>query len=111
MTPCQLLAANKILLWFALMVQFIVHLKCKIGDTVLLKVGGSCVWSPENSSLQKNTLLIAGGIGINPILSILLNIEETRAATTTNFGRSVLLYSASANEELIFKVGSFCKWD
>ena len=84
--------------------------QCKIGDIVLLKVGGNCTWNPAEPSKQKNTLLVAGGIGINPLLSILIDIVENRHLSPTNssnIGKCLLLYSAGTKDELIFKVKKF----
>lgn len=80
-----------------------IHNECKVGDVVLLKVGGKCIWRPCEPKLQKNTLFIAGGIGVNPILSMLLHQFEARKGINNCNERSILLYSASTNDELIFK--------
>ena len=72
-----------------------------------LKVGGECLWDPRSPESGKNTLLIAGGIGINPIFSILQHIEESKSSYNEcghDVGKSVLLYSSSTTDELIFKV-------
>ena len=73
---------------------------------VIVKAGGECIWDPKDIKQKRNTLLIAGGIGINPIYSILQHIEETRTSREDDdrLGRSLLLYSASTRDELIFKV-------
>ncbi|XP_065053125.1 oxidoreductase NAD-binding domain-containing protein 1-like isoform X2 [Rhopilema esculentum] len=83
-----------------------IHKKCKVGDIVSLKVGGECVWDPRSPGSRKNTLLIAGGIGINPIFSILQHIEDSKSSFNENghdVGKSVLLYSSSTTDGLIFK--------
>ena len=58
-------------------------------------------------NLSDNLLLIAAGVGINPILSIMKHIHEvhqSNAHVTTLFGQTVLFYTATKHEELIFKV-------
>eukprot|EP00794_Sanderia_malayensis_P003047 gene3045-3509_t len=83
-----------------------IHQQCKVGDQVFVKSGGDCFWDSDNESRKlKSTLLVAGGIGINPILSILEQIEELRAEKdgNHNLGKAMILYSASSKDELIFK--------
>lgn len=86
---------------------FLIRPQCQIGDVIIVKAGGECIWDPKDVKQKRNTLLIAGGIGINPIYSILQHIEETRRSRESNddyLGRATLLYSASTRDELIFKV-------
>lgn len=68
---------------------------------VEVRIGGDFYFEPLGS--DQNLLLIAGGIGINPIWSIMQEtIESDR-----NSGRNrliQLLYSAKTEEELIFLV-------
>ena len=74
---------------------------------MLLKVGGQCIWNPDNLLQKRHTLFVAGGIGINPLFSMILHMEETRQVNehaSERIGNSVLLYSASKMNELIFKV-------
>lgn len=72
----------------------------------MVRVGGDFGYSPPS---PRNLLLVAGGLGINPLLSILLHHswlvgrrgqeEEEEEAK-----RVKLLYSAKTVKELIFKV-------
>jgi ferredoxin-NADP reductase len=48
-------------------------------------------------------LLIAGGVGINPLISIMRHIADVSSEQQT-VGRLVLLFSARSAEELIFQV-------
>jgi len=91
-----------------------VHTRCRPGDAVGMKVGGNFFFDPlAFSALRPNDalplpppllLLVAGGVGINPILSIL---EEFSANMNNGVidpdSRATLLYSASKREELLFK--------
>lgn len=63
---------------------------------------------PDQSiSTQRKVLLIAGGVGINPIASIIQYIEHsTNAGLSHAESRVRLLYSAKTEDELIFKVCS-----
>ena len=70
-----------------------VHKTCKTGEKVQVRVGGDVFL--ETDSGIKVVLLIAGGIGINPLLSMI------RAGVDTET-KYHLLYSAATVEELIF---------
>ena len=83
--------------------------QCREGDTLSVRVGGDFVYDPTPSEscdsplMSRDLCLIAGGIGINPLMSILLHhtklVELGQAA-----GRVNLLYSARNVSELLFKV-------
>ena len=62
------------------------------GDTVSLRVGGTCTYGQE----QKNTLLLAGGIGITPIVSIFKYIAEHTPY------KALLFHSVSSGKEFLF---------
>ncbi|KAF7592189.1 hypothetical protein BBP40_000530 [Aspergillus hancockii] len=57
-----------------------------LGKELCIRVGGSFVWPPPGVNLEKvkNVVLIAGGVGINPLISILShlnnNADETPAS-------------------------------
>jgi len=83
-----------------------VHTQCKTGSEVFVKVGGNFHYIPSKSELENNTLLIAGGVGINPLYSMLRHICHMHSLSENkdiDFGESLLLFSAKTNEELIFK--------
>ncbi len=80
--------------------------QCKIGDKLSIRVGGDFVYDPLPSDAA-NLLLIGGGVGINPLLSMLQHHTYLLHTTTQNSdkgGRVQLLYSGRSSEELIFKV-------
>ncbi|XP_067933787.1 oxidoreductase NAD-binding domain-containing protein 1-like isoform X2 [Watersipora subatra] len=75
------------------------HTECSVGMELSYRFGGEVYLDDNNSSVAgKSYLLIAGGVGINPIYSILQAI-----VTKTNFSLK-LLYSAKTQEELMFCV-------
>ncbi|XP_066923505.1 oxidoreductase NAD-binding domain-containing protein 1-like isoform X2 [Clytia hemisphaerica] len=84
-----------------------VHTKCVDGSEVKVKVGGN-VYHDAFEELEhkepQDFLLIAGGVGINPLYSMFLNIHEasTKLPNTSKIS-TTLLYSAPSKEELIFK--------
>ncbi|KAJ5631099.1 uncharacterized protein N7484_011199 [Penicillium longicatenatum] len=51
-----------------------------IGKEVNIRVGGSFVWPPTGIDVHavKNVVLIAGGVGINPLISILSHMNQTK---------------------------------
>ena len=48
-----------------------VHTACKVGDTVGLRVGGNFFHPTPGLSFPHSILLVAGGVGINPLFSIM----------------------------------------
>ena len=48
-----------------------VHTACKVGDTVGLGVGGNFFHPSPGISFPHSILLVAGGVGINPLFSIM----------------------------------------
>ncbi|KAJ5732493.1 Riboflavin synthase-like beta-barrel [Penicillium malachiteum] len=57
-----------------------------LGKGVNIRVGGSFVWPPNglNAKDVKNVVLIAGGVGINPLISILSHLNVIQNAHPLN---------------------------
>ena len=78
-----------------------------VGDAVELRPGGELVIPPSEADVD--VLLIAGGIGINPLLSMLRDLADSaqpqygmKATGTGRRQRVHLMYSASSVDELAF---------
>ena len=70
-----------------------------------MRVGGDFFYDPTPSSAPRDLLLIAGGVGINPLFSILRHACNLHAADGNRGpNKLILLYSAATEEELVFKV-------
>ena len=80
-----------------------------------VQVGGQVYYDVmeqiENNDVETNdVLLIAGGVGINPLYSMFLNNNEAfmnsspSNAQKSVLGKTMLMYSAATKDELIFKV-------
>lgn len=81
-----------------------IHTHCQVGSKLSIRVGGDFYYEvPPKSQDVPEMLLIAGGVGINPLLSILRHITPT-AATSPSKNIITLLYSAKNSEEILFKV-------
>jgi len=81
-----------------------VHTVCKPGDTVGVRVGGEFLYPTSGFGSPHSILLVAGGVGINPLYSIWLHTRNLVSENHPNKPQEVtLLYSARNNEELIFK--------
>ncbi|KAL2215976.1 hypothetical protein M432DRAFT_552736 [Thermoascus aurantiacus ATCC 26904] len=50
-----------------------------LGKELSIRVGGSFVWPPTGIGLEeiRNVVFVAGGVGINPLISMLSHISET----------------------------------
>lgn len=86
-------------------------LQCILDSEVAVRVGGEFFFHPQPEDASRNLVLIAGGVGINPLLSILrhaadLHRERESKGRGYDMGTVRLLYSAKDTSELLFKVGS-----
>ncbi|XP_041868294.1 oxidoreductase NAD-binding domain-containing protein 1 [Melanotaenia boesemani] len=85
-----------------------VHTMCTVGSRVAMRVGGDFFFDPSPSDPPVDLLLVAGGVGINPLYSILLHTTDLlRLSRATgpgyNIGSVHLCYSAKNTQELLFK--------
>lgn len=81
-----------------------IHTQCKAGDTVLLRAGGDFFFNPKPEDDPVNVLLIAGGVGINPLFSIASHVADINSGPHGPYkGEVKLLFSAKTFSELIFK--------
>ena len=71
------------------------HHEARVGDSVEISLGGDFYYTPD---MEGPIVLIAGGIGLTPLMSVLRAIDESeRYAPTT------LIYSVSTPAELLFR--------
>ncbi|XP_075900211.1 oxidoreductase NAD-binding domain-containing protein 1 [Nelusetta ayraudi] len=89
-----------------------VHSQCTVGSKVAMRVGGDFFFDPAPSDPAVDLLLVAGGVGINPLYSIMLHAADLLEVVggdaggggrSHNVGAVHLCYSAKSNEELLFK--------
>ncbi|XP_061669798.1 oxidoreductase NAD-binding domain-containing protein 1 [Syngnathoides biaculeatus] len=86
-----------------------VHTACALGSQVAMRVGGDFYFDPSPSDPAADLLLVAGGVGINPLYSILshaadlLPLGRASGGRGCNVGSVHLCYSAKTTEELLFK--------
>ncbi|NWX51378.1 OXND1 protein, partial [Steatornis caripensis] len=81
---------------------------CTLGSEVALRVGGDFFFDPQPGDSPVKLVLIAGGVGINPLFSILLHIADLRGyqegkGNGYKMGTVKLYYSAKNTSELLFK--------
>ncbi|KAJ5303341.1 Riboflavin synthase-like beta-barrel [Penicillium atrosanguineum] len=52
-----------------------------LGQEINIRVGGSFVWPPTGVDIHRiqNVVFIAGGVGINPLISILAHLHQTQS--------------------------------
>ncbi|XP_077447102.1 oxidoreductase NAD-binding domain-containing protein 1 isoform X1 [Stigmatopora argus] len=86
-----------------------VHTACALGSQVAMRVGGDFYFDPSPSDPATDLLLVAGGVGINPLYSILshsadlLQLSRASGGGGCNIGSVHLCYSAKTTQELLFK--------
>lgn len=84
--------------------------QCTVGSQVAMRVGGDFFFDPSPSDPAVDLLLVAGGVGINPLYSILLHttdlmhLNHSSGGRDYNIGSVHLSYSAKNTQELLFKV-------
>lgn len=86
-----------------------VHSSCQVGDQVQIRVGGDFYFDPPSNSSIPDLIFIAGGVGINPLLSIMLQLKyilKTPPSKTHGPKNITLLYSAKRKEEILFQVSN-----
>ncbi|XP_013413722.1 oxidoreductase NAD-binding domain-containing protein 1-like [Lingula anatina] len=76
---------------------------CKEGDAVSVRAGGDFYYDPQTAEEQTDLLLVAGGVGKNPIYSILQHFVNLQLEYCDRERKVVLLYSSSAREELLYR--------
>ena len=74
-----------------------------------IRAGGDFFFDPLLSGDENNLLLLAGGVGINPLYSILQEFNHHHYSKemkheTSDKPRATFIYSAQNKEELIFMV-------
>jgi ferredoxin-NADP reductase len=73
-----------------------VHERAAVGDHVRVSQGqGPFVFLPEMSD---NVVLIGGGVGVTPLLSIFRHVRDARLSTQVH-----LVYSVSDSREILFR--------
>ncbi|XP_035537480.1 oxidoreductase NAD-binding domain-containing protein 1 isoform X2 [Morone saxatilis] len=86
-----------------------IHTACTVGSRVAMRVGGDFFFDPSPSDPSVDLLLVAGGVGINPLYSILLHttdllhLNQASGGRDYNIGSAHLCYSAKNTQELLFK--------
>lgn len=71
------------------------HQDARVGDEVEVALGGDFHYEPDEAD---SVVLIAGGIGLTPLMSIVKSADELAERT-----RLTLVYSASTPDELLFR--------
>ncbi|XP_004409149.1 PREDICTED: oxidoreductase NAD-binding domain-containing protein 1 [Odobenus rosmarus divergens] len=82
--------------------------QCTLDSEVAVKKGGEFFFDPQPADASRNKKMIAGGVGINPLLSILrqkndLHRERAHRGSGYEMGTIKLFYSAQNTSELLFK--------
>ena len=74
-----------------------------------MRVGGNFFFDPRPGDPSSDLLLIAGGVGINPLYSIVRHVADISSDLPNKYsGKTVLLFSAKNIDELLFKVQCTC---
>lgn len=75
-----------------------------------MRVGGNFYFDPKFGEPNPDLLLIAGGVGINPLYSIIRHVADICSDLNSEYtGKATLLFSAQNTDELLFKVHNTVK--
>ena len=74
------------------------HREARVGDSVEISLGGDFYYTPD---MDGPIVLIAGGIGLTPLMSIVRAIDESDQSTPA----TSLIYSVSTPAEILFHHG------
>jgi len=77
--------------------------KCKVGDRVEVRVGGTCFYechTKDNPAQCRPLLLIGGGVGVNPLLSIFMYRRDMFQGDPV---RTHMVLTARTKSELLFE--------
>jgi len=79
------------------------HTSASVGAQVAVRIGGDFYYEQSDDEGDHQVLLLAGGVGINPLASILFHIAEKMSLNQSNCQRLHLVFSAKTEKELLFK--------
>lgn len=80
-------------------------LQCKQGSIVSIRIGGDFFLDTDDPKTNgKKILFVAGGVGINPLASIITQLQDYRKRTESYSLNTCLMYSAKTKNELLFEV-------
>ncbi|KAF4824586.1 Oxidoreductase NAD-binding domain-containing protein 1 [Colletotrichum tropicale] len=78
--------------------------KASIGTLIKVRVGGAFVWPPPDVDLSsvRRIVFVAGGVGINPLMSILSHLSEKNYPYDIHFLYSVKAPGDLDSEKILF---------
>ncbi|CAM9349353.1 unnamed protein product [Lampetra planeri] len=82
-----------------------VHRQCSVGAEVAIRIGGDFYYNPQPFDPSHDLLLVAGGVGINPLYSILLHVTDMlrQDAPGCSPQKVSLVYTARDSTEILFQ--------
>ncbi|CAI0649031.1 unnamed protein product [Colletotrichum noveboracense] len=78
--------------------------EASIGTLIKVRVGGAFVWPPPDVDLSsvRRIVFVAGGVGINPLMSILSHLSEKNCPYDIHFLYSVKAPNDLDSEKILF---------
>ena len=76
----------------------------------MMQAGGDFYFNPKLTKPSHDLLLLAGGVGVNPLLSIFQYVDHLHSQADKNNtfkpGTTTLLYSAKTYKDILYKVSN-----